>query len=152
MGKYDAVAQVEKALSVSGKSKLTWIGHSQGTSQMFYAMSTNASYWKSKLNLFVALAPVASLTHCSNQLMQTAAKFESQIRAASDAVHLYSIATPGIDTAALSAFCGKVPDFCNAFQTFVTTSDPKADDPDRFAVYMGHFPSGTSLQSIYHYA
>lgn len=133
-------------------SKLTWIGHSQGTSQMFYAMSNNPTYWKGKLNLFVALAPVASLTHCSNTLMQTAAKYESEIRTASNALKLWSIATPGLDTKVVSAFCGKVPNFCNELQRFATTSDPNADDADRFSVYMGHFPAGTSLQSIYHYA
>jgi hypothetical protein len=32
------------------------------------------------------------------------------------------------------------------------SSDPSLDDPDRFQVYMGHFPSGASTQSFYHYA
>lgn len=151
MGDYDAVSQVEKALEVSGRSKLTWIGHSQGTSQMFYAMANKPDYWKSKLNLFVALAPVSSLTHCSASLLTTAAKLEPEMRSASSLLGLYSIFTPGLDTSLVSAFCGQVPDFCNEFQRFISTSDPNADDADRFSVYLGHYPAGSSLQSVWHY-
>jgi pimeloyl-ACP methyl ester carboxylesterase len=43
---------------VSGRPKITYIGHSQGTSQMFYALSTNEDSIASKVNLFIALAPV----------------------------------------------------------------------------------------------
>lgn len=51
-------AQIGKAIEVSGKSKLTYIGHSQGTSQMFYALCTNQDKIAEQVNLFVALAPV----------------------------------------------------------------------------------------------
>jgi len=32
------------------------------------------------------------------------------------------------------------------------THDPKLDDLDRFAVYMGHEPNGTSVKALLHYA
>ena len=37
------------------------MGHSQGTTQMFYALSTNEKWIKERVNLFVALAPIASM-------------------------------------------------------------------------------------------
>jgi pimeloyl-ACP methyl ester carboxylesterase len=58
MGEFDAPAQIEMALQVSGQKKVTYIGHSQGTTQMFHALSKNPDYWDSKMNLFVSLAPV----------------------------------------------------------------------------------------------
>ena len=45
----------------TGIDKLTYIGHSQGTTQMFYALATHHEFWKKRLNLFVALAPVVHL-------------------------------------------------------------------------------------------
>ena len=41
LGQYDLPAQVGMVLERTGQSKLTYIGHSQGTSQMFYALSSN---------------------------------------------------------------------------------------------------------------
>ena len=45
MGEYDAKAMVEHALMESGHTKLTFVGHSQGTSQMFYAAAAHPDYW-----------------------------------------------------------------------------------------------------------
>jgi len=90
MGEFDAPAQIEEALRVSGVAKVSaWVGHSQGTSQMFAALSRNAGYWKGKLNLFVALAPVTSLTHSTSSLLKIAAKFEKPIVDAANLVGLY---------------------------------------------------------------
>jgi hypothetical protein len=33
----------------------------------------------------------------------------------------------------------------------VTSHNPDLDDLDRFKVYMGHYPSGASIQSLMHY-
>lgn len=41
MGDLDITAEIDYALRVSGQKKLAYIGHSQGTSQMFYALSHN---------------------------------------------------------------------------------------------------------------
>jgi len=35
---------------------------------------------------------------------------------------------------------------------FAITHDPSLDSEDRFQVYMGHFPAGASVQSLWHYA
>ena len=35
---------------------------------------------------------------------------------------------------------------------FAITHDPKLDDEDRFQVYMGHFPTAASVQSLLHFA
>jgi pimeloyl-ACP methyl ester carboxylesterase len=63
MGLYDAPAQVDYVRKVSGRDKITYIGHSQGTTQMFFAISRDEAFWKKRLNLFVAIAPVTKLDH-----------------------------------------------------------------------------------------
>lgn len=58
LGMYDQPAFIDKILKVTGKSKLTYIGYSLGTSQMFYGLSKlHNSYYADRLNSFVALAP-----------------------------------------------------------------------------------------------
>ena len=41
MGKYDDPANIDYVRKFTKVDKLTYIGHSQGTSQMFYAISAN---------------------------------------------------------------------------------------------------------------
>jgi pimeloyl-ACP methyl ester carboxylesterase len=55
---YDFPDMIDFALSKSHASSLTYIGHSQGTLQGFGGLAYNTEVQK-KVNLFVALAPVA---------------------------------------------------------------------------------------------
>lgn len=43
---------------MTGQEKISYIGHSQGTTAMFSALASNQDFWKERLNLFVAWAPV----------------------------------------------------------------------------------------------
>jgi len=70
LGENDVPAIIDYEIKTTGMKKLTWIGHSQGTSQMFAALSTNEDKYADKINLFVALAPIASLRDIS--LVETA--------------------------------------------------------------------------------
>lgn len=59
MAKFDLPAMIEFILKATNKEKISYIAHSQGTTQMFAALSENNRV-SNYLNLFVALAPVAS--------------------------------------------------------------------------------------------
>ena len=67
MGDIDAPAQIDYILEKTGQKKLTYLGHSQGTTQMFYGLATNEEYFKDKINSFIALAPAVKLTRCSTE-------------------------------------------------------------------------------------
>lgn len=56
MGIYDVPASIEHVLEVTGAEKVTVVGHSQGTSQMWYGMSHLPDYFSEKVNRFVALS------------------------------------------------------------------------------------------------
>ena len=44
---------------------------------MFYALATNAEYWKNKINLFVALAPVVNMANTDSKMIRFMAKLDS---------------------------------------------------------------------------
>ena len=69
MAKYDQPALFNFVLEKTGCSKVTYIGHSQGTTQMFCALSENFDFFKERMNLFIALAPVVKLDSCSSGLI-----------------------------------------------------------------------------------
>ena len=63
MGLYDTPANIDFILEKTGQQQLTYMGHSQGTSQMFSGATLKPDYYKEKVNLFVALAPIAFMSH-----------------------------------------------------------------------------------------
>mmetsp|Transcript_26698 Transcript_26698/g.40725 ORF Transcript_26698/g.40725 Transcript_26698/m.40725 type:complete len:186 (+) Transcript_26698:512-1069(+) len=63
MGLYDFPAQVDMIKKKTGVKKVTYMGHSQGTTQMFYMLCASQPEVVKRVNLFIALNPVAYMNH-----------------------------------------------------------------------------------------
>lgn len=74
LGKYDVPAQIDYIISSTGNEKVTYIGHSQGTTQMFTALAENFGDVQNKVNLFVALAPITHLFGSHNEFFNALSK------------------------------------------------------------------------------
>ena len=61
MGEHDLPIQIEYVRDYTQQDKISYVGHSLGTTQMFYALSMFPDYFKERINLFVALAPAVRL-------------------------------------------------------------------------------------------
>ena len=57
MGLYDVPAMLTKVTEVAGVDKLTYIGYSMGTSQMFYALATGDATVTAKVDRAILMAP-----------------------------------------------------------------------------------------------
>jgi len=58
MGKSDVPANLDKIIEVTGNPKVSYVGYSQGTSQMLYGLSTQpAALIADKLDRAILLAP-----------------------------------------------------------------------------------------------
>ena len=76
MGYFDVVANVHKILKTTQKKDLTFVGWSQGTTQMFIAgQGPDKDYLREHVNLFVALSPVSYLTKQTSILLSVARTF-----------------------------------------------------------------------------
>ena len=71
------------------------MGHSQGTSQMFYALATNQDYLAKKVNLFVALAPVLQMKHANSDVKKVA-KSLPEIKSFYDNTDIYYLGSEGL--------------------------------------------------------
>ena len=58
LAKYDLPANIDYVLKATNQSKVSYVGHSQGTTQMFTALAENIDNMTSKINVFIALAPI----------------------------------------------------------------------------------------------
>jgi len=73
MGLKDVPTFIDFVLDKTGKETLSYIGHSQGTTQLFMGASLNPEYFAEKINVFIAMAPVASTEHLGLKSMRIAA-------------------------------------------------------------------------------
>ena len=60
MGLIDTPMFIDFILDKTGLEQISYIGHSEGTTQMFLGASLNPAYFEEKINLYIALAPVAT--------------------------------------------------------------------------------------------
>lgn len=78
IGRLDLPAMIDYALTTSGKSRLHYIGHSQGTT-VFWVMGSLRPEYNDKILSMQAFAPVAYLEFNRNPLFQVMAPFANQI-------------------------------------------------------------------------
>ncbi|XP_049825862.1 uncharacterized protein LOC109604814 [Aethina tumida] len=69
IGNYDLPAVIDYILGNTGKEKLSYVGHSQGTTIFFACMASRPEY-NDKITLMIALAPVAHMTHMTHPLVR----------------------------------------------------------------------------------
>jgi lysosomal acid lipase/cholesteryl ester hydrolase len=56
-----------------------------------------------------------------------------------------------LTTGAMRLICSALPSLCELGDYLIADEDISLDNEDRLTVYMGHFPSGTSLNCLLHY-
>lgn len=76
--KLDMPAMLQHIERTTGNSKVFYVGHSQGTSMAFAALSKHAEVYN-RIKYFVALAPVVSLANTNNPEMHLLAPHAEEI-------------------------------------------------------------------------
>jgi len=153
MGMYDLPAVFDHITEVSGHEKVAYIGHSQGTTQMYYALAMNQEYMASKVSVSIMFGPVTKISHNTSDIFHFAGMFYDEL---DDAVSLFGVyellGQNWFTSTAVKLFCNHIPHFCTLLEKFTVSSDPKTDDLERFQVLMDHEPNGAPTKSVLHYA
>lgn len=79
MGLHDTPSFIDFVLSKTGQKQLSFIGHSEGNAQVFAGASIKPELYEDKVNLFVALAPVASSHNITFERAQKSAPYWREI-------------------------------------------------------------------------
>lgn len=147
MAAYDLPAQLDYVLAATGRATVPYIGHSQGTMQAFAGFSRNQAL-ADKVDLFVALAPVAYLHHMTSYAFRALAPSLHLIASLGSYEFLPAgtwlwryVAIPGARLLPktfgflVSLFCG-------------TTTHI---DVNHLPVNLAHTPGGTSVRNVMHF-
>lgn len=156
MGEFDVKANIDFVLKVTGEEKLVYVGHSQGTSQMFAALGkkSTADFVNQKVKKFIALAPVVYLANSDNKFLNTIAHSTLFVEGAK----LFGVDEwlPGAcsQTSIQSQFehyvCKLEPILCEIILSGMD-QNPKYDNLNNMPLFVEHIPSGTSLRTLLHY-
>merc|ERR1712060_342926 len=144
---------IDFILETTSLSNLSYIGHSEGATQMFLGASLNPDSFNEKVNLFIALAPVASTVHISNPIIKHAASLITVLELALvRKEHYYNWFAPmPMADGAIAAACDIVPGLCKEVGQLIHPKDG-VDNPARFDVFMSNEPSGQSYRTFVYYA
>lgn len=122
---------------------------------MFYSMchpeKKHENFYRERVNLFVALAPVTQVSHEQSWLLNVLdwAYSAGILEGWNNFVGNYSAMSYWYQVA-WKVVCGNDGYFCLWMEGFITNSHTAYDDYDRFQVWLGHFPKETSWKGIYH--
>jgi len=157
MAIYDIPAKLWYVLNTTKAQKLDYIGHSEGT-EIFFALFGNVSATEEKdlqphIEHFVALAPVAYLGNIGSTLLRDAAKIPPEIVHATlgrkGCFQQYdSYVKDDVEA------CKALPETCIAFICSEISGCQNYSNYNRtnFDFIMGHYPAGSSVQNLLHYA
>jgi pimeloyl-ACP methyl ester carboxylesterase len=154
MSDFDLTAMVDYALKVTNQAQLIYIGHSQGTMIQFVQLSKNQAF-ASKIKLFVALGPVATVGHIKSPV-----KYLSEIGKPSHQLIFYTLfgKKEFFSSSAITNFIGDKcnieivdKEVCKAL-AFTICGPSVSVNITRLPVYLSHFPSGTSVKNMVHFA
>jgi len=154
MGQYDLPAELDYVATYTGIEKIAYIGHSQGTAQMYYGLAENQDYFESRISVFVALGSVTLLEHATaGYLTYTADNYEK----VDNYLALYNVHEIMADknwwwNIEYHIWCNENQDDCFLKGEESVTSNPDWDDEDRYMVYGAHNPSGASVRSLLFFA
>ena len=150
MAQYDVPAVVDYVLRQTRARSVAWVGHSQGTAQMFAALSENYGNVRSKLSVFVALAPVAYTAHITSALMIAMSEIELphllQLLGERDFMPNTAIYS------ALGHACVWMQEACDLVPLVICGGNFDNLNASRFGFYLRYDPGGTSVHNMAHWA
>lgn len=155
MAKYDLPNMVDFILNATGHKQISYVGHSQGTTMGFAALSTNKDL-ESKINLFVALAPVANVSHMTSAMkLLTPPEVYIPLVDVLDDLHIYDFLA---HNELFDIFANTVCDtketviFCEAVMFLFGGYSCQHMNASRVPVYVSNTPAGTSIWNLAHWS
>ena len=153
MAVYDLPSILDKITEVNkSNKKIIYIGHSQGTAIMFAGLSLDQQYIKQKIQLIVALAPISRVKGMSSDILSLLHSIKLD-----DLIHMtgsYEILPESKSINSITHWTNTCfPSFVNTIVNLIADNNSHLNNnTERMEVYLNHFPSGTSLRNIKHFA
>ena len=147
----DSQANIEYVRNYTSSNRIIYTAHSLGNAGLLVALTRDNDWYRDRISLFVALAPISHVYHTTSPVLQ----FFRNSR-----VILLSLRKIGIDylftEGALQnplfyATCRMSPSICQLTELLASEAEPLLDDQDSVDAYFRIFPSSSSLTNVEHF-
>lgn len=152
MGRYDVPANIKYILDKTGKTTLTFVGWSQGTSQFFVSMTDAKvkAIVEKHVNLFVAIAPVSWMKHQKSGLLSILTDLHAD--QTWDTFFPYGFLNWENAPAESQLLCKLSAGFLCKVTVHAVCGTSKLDTVAAIENLTAHFPAGVSAKELVHYA
>lgn len=131
---------------------MTYIGHSQGTAQVFSGASRHPELYEDKINLMVALAPIASVSNTTGAGVHSVTPYWRAFEFAAKKLGAYNII--GVnwwEDAAIMELCNLFDGICAKIIQGAADSSTDVDNLDRLNVFLENFPAGSGYKTLVYF-
>jgi pimeloyl-ACP methyl ester carboxylesterase len=150
MALYDFPDMVNYVINQTGFENIGYVGHSEGTMQVFAGLSYNPSL-SSKINSFVALGPVAEVGHITNEIMRALAALDVALIFEIFGVKEF-LPSSALLNELFSGVCRDTPFLCDDIIELLCGKHNGAFNNSRMQVVGANEPGGTSVQNVAHFS
>lgn len=152
MGMYDLPSILNHVTKINVWSEqVIYIGHSQGTAQLFSGLTQNLEYFQTKIKLFIAMGPVARCWNMNSRLLKwlSGFKFDKIF----EKLGIWEIFASDEKLSKLNSWVmPKIPYLCSLISNMICDVNAGASNNKKMMpVYLSHNPGGSSLKAITHF-
>ncbi|XP_032677319.1 lipase 3-like [Odontomachus brunneus] len=155
IGTIDLPAMIDYILKTTGREKLFYLGHSQGTTS-FFVMSTQLPEYQDKIHAMFAMAPVAYSSRMTSPIFQLLARFITPIDLVAKLIGQYEFEPTSegmkrfqelicVEGAIMQPICSNV-------LFLIAGYDRDQLNKTLLPTILGHVPAGASTKQFVHYA
>ncbi|XP_011865872.1 PREDICTED: lipase 3-like [Vollenhovia emeryi] len=155
MGMYDLPAIIDYVVKTTGREKVFYLAHSQGTTA-FFVMASERPEYQDKIQAMFALAPVAYCGRMDNPILQFIARFTGTLHRLMKLLGMYEFMP---DNEAIKIFqriaCEEdawTQPLCANVLFLIAGYNPDQFNATLLPLILEHTPAGSSTKQLMHYA
>ena len=148
MADFDIPAVIPYVLKATNQKKLAYVGHSQGTLQMFAHLSDNPSFIDN-LSIFIALAPIGTVRYLDITMFNVLK--EVPLLKALENAGVYQFLPNKQENLLFYSICYTFGPACDSIVGFFADMEVSADNTARLPTILAHEPGGTSTLNMEHW-
>ncbi|XP_011865873.1 PREDICTED: lipase 3-like [Vollenhovia emeryi] len=154
IGTRDLPAMIDYIVKTTGRQKMFYLGHSQGTTAFFVMASERPEYQKYIEEMY-AMAPIAYCGRMKSPFMQLLAQFTLTMEIMGQLFGIYEFnPTNDFIKAVQRLVCAEkaiTQPICSNVMFLVAGFNEEQFDPALLPIILGHVPASNSLKQLVHY-
>jgi len=154
MSEYDLPAGLQYVAQQTGKT-VHYMGHSEGTTIMFAALSRRDPTIISSLGKFIALAPAVFVQHSTSVIVEVGGWMKAgtvlkELDTFLDRKKFGWMTQKNRNR--WETICSVAIDICIERVRLLSDAKTSVDNTSRFPITSGHYPAGSSVQNMYYWS